>query len=232
MMNAVELNNSGAVFIDLGDYQHAARVLIQGIQSYKQLVLAIQEVDNSELSFLGENGIDSMMKKSCCLRIGECDEDDWDKAGANIYGQPIHIPIEHSRTGEFRNGRVTTILASLMFNLALSHHLLAIARKQNSAALLRKAAHLYELGQRLGTGLGDFFAVVSLNNLGIVYRALEETETSERYFSELLFVTSQLTSSEGDPASGDGSIYNIFYTSAVHALIFKKLGLKASAAAA
>jgi tetratricopeptide (TPR) repeat protein len=235
MMNAVELNNTGAVFLDSGDYGNAARVLVEGIQSYKQLVLAFQQADNSELSFLGENGIDSLMEKSRCLHSRECDdEDDWETAGANVYMQPIHIPIDNSRTAEFCNGRVITVLASLLFNLALSHHLLAIASERNSEALLRKAAHLYQFGLSLqgsGTGSWEFFAVVSLNNLGTVYRALEESETSERYFSELLFVTSQLTRSEGNPAS-DGSIYNVFYKNALQVLVFQKLGVKASAAAA
>ena len=234
-MNAVELNNTGAVFLDSGDYGNAARVLVEGMQSYKQLVLAIQQADNNELSFLGERGIDSLMEKSRCLRLREYGEDNWGKAGAYIYMQPIHIPIDNSRTAEFCNGGVITILASLMFNLALSRHLLAIASKQNSEALLRKAAHLYQFGLSLqgsGTGSWNFFAVVSLNNLGTVYRALEESETSERYFSELLFVTSQLTRSKGNPAS-DGSIYNAFYsTSAVQVLVFQKLGVKVSAAAA
>jgi tetratricopeptide (TPR) repeat protein len=234
MMNVVELNNTGACFLDSGDYQHAAIDLVEGIRSYKELVLAFQQVDNNELSFLGENGIDSMMEKSRCLRLREYGEDNWGKAGAYIYMQPIHIPIDNSRTAEFCNGGVITILASLMFNLALSRHLLAIASERNSEALLRKAAHLYEFGLSLhgrGTGLWNFFAVVSLNNLGTVYRSLEESETSERYFSELLFATSQLTRSEGNPAS-DGSIYNAFYTSAVQVLVFQKLGVKVSAAAA
>jgi hypothetical protein len=207
-----------------------------GIRSYKELVLAFQQVDINELSFLGENGIDSLMDKSRCLHFRECEnEDDWETAGANVYMQPIHIPIYNSRTAEFCNGRVITILASLLFNLALSHHLLAIASERNSGALLRKAAHLYQFGLSLhgrGTGSWKFFAVVSLNNLGTVYRSLEESETSEKYFSELLFVTSQLTRSEGNPASEDGPIYSVFYKNALQVLLFQKLGAKASAAAA
>jgi tetratricopeptide (TPR) repeat protein len=235
MMNVIELNNSGAAFLDSGDYGHAARVLVEGMQSYKHLVLAIQQADNNELSFPGENGIDSLMKKSRCLHSRECDDEDWDTAGANVYMQPIHIPIYNSRTAEFCNGRVITILASLLFNLALSHHLLAIASERNSGALLRKAAHLYQFGLSLhgrGTGSWKFFAVVSLNNLGTVYRSLEESETSEKYFSELLFVTSQLTRSEGNPASEDGPIYSVFYKNALQVLLFQKLNAKASAAAA
>jgi hypothetical protein len=122
------------------------------------------------------------------------DEDAVDQQGCcYVSSRAIHTPVSSMEETTYHSSVMVSVVA--IFNIALAHHLAAaMLDKENKvrrSQLLRKAAKLYELAHNMqreeewmeNTSL---FTMAIVNNLGLIYRCLDESETSGKCFQQLL----------------------------------------------
>jgi tetratricopeptide (TPR) repeat protein len=223
MMNIVHLNNYGASFLKSADYKNAVKTLARGLQASRRLLEKL--IENQEDTTLSACGLDSMMNQP--YHPQNSNESDCN-ADTYLYQLPIHVTEELRTT----YSSYVMVSVSLIFNLALAHHLLALSgNHENPRALLRKAARFYEYGFDLQQGQGrapsEIFCMASLNNLGQVYQALGEKESAKKCFQYLISTIMELARCQ----ELDGSIYEVFHRNAFH-MTFRGILTTAAAAAA
>jgi hypothetical protein len=154
-------------------------------------------------------------------------EIDSSSTGHYVYGHSIRIPILDGDDGKqpVTLSRYVMVSGSLILNCAFAYHLLAL-KQSNNEALLQKAARLYEHGLELhnqGTGRWEYFVVVSLNNVGKVYRALGEKEKYATCFHKLLGCLASLISAASRTRNAgltDESVYyEVFFESVLQSFL-------------
>ncbi len=213
-----DLNNQGAAFLKAGDYRNAVKRFAAGLTICRRQL--VQSPVGGRFLLVKENrGIDYMIKKPATVHA----EIDWSTTEHYVYGHPICIPILEDCDDGMQPvalSRIVMVSSILIWNCAITYHLFAL-KQRNNEALLQEAAQLYEHGlklQKLGKGRWEYFALVSLNNLGNVYRALGQKEKCATCFYELLACLTSLSAASTTRTNtglliDEESIYEIFFQS-------------------
>jgi tetratricopeptide (TPR) repeat protein len=176
-LRTIELNNSGASFIDNGDFESAIAKLSVALKASKKVIDgAVDDLQPENIS------LDECMAEGP-IRLDE-DEIDESVQQGFVYRQAIPIPTSIDCNYESS----IAISVMIVFNLALAHQL--YAAQTNSPAKLHKAAKLYGLSYNLqreeslqGTAL---FTMAVFNNLAVIYKQLDEEEEAGYFFQHLL----------------------------------------------
>jgi tetratricopeptide (TPR) repeat protein len=216
---AVALNNQGASLLDAGRSIESLDILTDALRSSKQ-VFASQD---QGMSFADHYSWDAMMNMKAA---GEAKSSERGETGFGfVYRQSIHIIPEDQPS----NGSSNVVVATaIVFNLALAHQLAGIERCSHSS--LRKAAKLYEYALHLAEthGLANeciLFHLSILNNLGHIYKELNQEAISETCFMQLLSMLMYLLDYSEEYASN----YGAFFCNVSH-LIFPSCSVVAPAA--
>ena len=121
------------------------------------------------------------------------------QSGGFTYDRAVYVPEVLSVTSNPKSFALATVV--VMFNLALAHHLKAATSlsahgpygiHQHQSFL--KAARLYELcynlivKQDLMDSSSIQFSLAIVNNLGMIYHALNETAKAKKYFEQSLSI--------------------------------------------
>jgi hypothetical protein len=180
---AIHLINHGASCLQVGDFSTAIDSLSTALRAATMVFHSSSSCCEDDLQ---KFSLDSFVVTNAALHeeIGSDDED-------YIYNRPIVIPpipaIIHSESPASK----VAVISIMIFNLALAHHLHGNADPDPCSSVLRfaKAAKLYELGFEVQGTQDDgsnFYSMAVLNNLGQVFRAVNEEEKASRCFSHLL----------------------------------------------
>ena len=185
---AVDLINQGASLIAIGNYNDAISVLRKAHASAKLIKSGNRRDERTRLKF----------EESLDLWVSQTPDFDNDNDGSDgddhgfICKQPIHVPVSVRDNVQQHHAAITV---SIIFNLALAHHLLGLVGNDKSITLLSKAVKFYEYsfqiyqGQAGGKELkleNTQFLMVSINNSGQCHRALGRDQSAASCFQELL----------------------------------------------
>ena len=114
-----------------------------------------------------------------------------------IFSDPIEIPSEATKAAPTQS-LCSKLSMVVMYNLALSFHLCALA--QGCTARLTRARTLYELAFQMhleeSCEVTLLYSLALMNNLGLVYRLLNDSERSNQCFQHLLATMMFLLESE------------------------------------
>jgi tetratricopeptide (TPR) repeat protein len=190
---AVELNNQAAALIGNGQFEYSIPALTSALKASKNEIIDFaDEQDQQNGAPIKQTSLDECMlakQSSVQDEQEELSGDDGVDQGCYVYNRPIHIPASsiEETSSTYHSSVMVSVVA--IFNLALAHHLTAM--EENKVNLLRKAAKLYELAhnmQREEEWMGNtsLFTMAIINNLGMIYRCLDESETSGKCFQQLL----------------------------------------------
>lgn len=190
----VTLNNLGASSLKNGNISKA-------LESLSAAFCAVKELYYDDTTRAGQTTEGIEYRLDDCMTmplLNEANNDDEDC----VYRHPITLPALTIKASRQAN-HVTTI--AIIFNLALTHHLLGkMPNRQNTNSMLKKAMRLYEYALALQqssrrhllvvvTKSSTFFIMAAINNLGLVQKDLNETESSEKCFQQLLSILMCLT---------------------------------------
>jgi tetratricopeptide (TPR) repeat protein len=173
---AISNNNSGAHYMERGDYGSALKSLMIAFHTFRRTYNKNRKWIDAQIAPTTLN-VDELMRK---MPFCSHNED------VVVYNQPFYIPAVLGSTAE-SCGLYSSIIN---FNLALAHHLLAMETKNQS--MLNTAARLYQFGislERIRSkySVSPLFLVATLNNLGQIYRTDEdEQEKSKKCFQQIL----------------------------------------------
>jgi tetratricopeptide (TPR) repeat protein len=190
---AIELNNQAAALIGNGQFKSSFPALTSALKMSKKYLIdfADHEEDQNSAPVKQTSLDECMLANNSSVQDDEQEElsdDDAVDQGYYIYNRAIHISASFIEETT-RHHSIVMVSVVAIFNLALAHHLTAIEEK--NFLLLRKAAKLYELSHNMqieeewmeNTSL---FTMAIINNLGLIYRCLDESETSGKCFQQLL----------------------------------------------
>ena len=192
---ALQHNNRGAFFIATRRYSNAISCLSQGLQQTKQLLKGADKEDRREdsiaLVLLDQFMCQDPGQIEMMTSVDSAKSSDTDF----VYRHPISIPSSqfHALIPDENDCKVVISL-SIIFNLALAHHLRAIEEVDASSnhQELSRAMRLYELAYKLqahgdtGSGISTLYIMSTLNNLGQIHKALNEADTASKCFENLL----------------------------------------------
>lgn len=188
LKKAILLNNAGAKYLERSNYTAATKSLTMAFRYFKKTYDKSKSSFPKESSCHGSSGfnIDEWMRKVPCT----------DGEDIEIYGHAIIVP-ETLETDASSCGLIST---AITFNLALANHHNAL--QTNDTEMFRTAARLYEYGFGLERIRGKFFVspfflVTVLNNLGQIYRSVDDVDRSEKCFRQLLSTLLYLTQIKG-----------------------------------
>ena len=170
--HVIELNNGSVALMRNQQFQKAVAVASSALKHHRELRRISEQEYTTECGF-----IDSCMFQDDATD----DEPSNDSTEEFVYQKGIRIPSNVSATFD-----ITPIL---LFNLALSHQLLAQQQPQDSRRflLLEKAKRLYELvGKSFDTRDNTLFEFAIINNAAVIHKTLGDDATSKKYFELLL----------------------------------------------
>jgi hypothetical protein len=161
----IHLNNRAVSMMKTGKYQEAISMLSITIGSFKHMV---EEIDTtqyySEDSKRNSSRLSSKGRKPFMYNQGICILSSFDS---------------------------NDIAQALVFNLALTHHLLS-QKSQRKHSLLKKALALYErsfeiqMKKPVLISNNMYFALVLMNNIGLIHNELNDRDSASKWFHELL----------------------------------------------
>jgi hypothetical protein len=163
---AQKLNNNAATFIENGRYEKAIEYLAISLKSSQQGKQEKETLPDASV-------MDYCIKFSrvCRRKFHGCKAAEEENEGY-IYCEPIRISPEYKK----RRLRMNMLAMIITYNLALSHHLIAmrIEGTKERKKMLHKSQRLYELVYRWQIeenvdSLG--FNMIIANNLGQIHRA-------------------------------------------------------------
>jgi tetratricopeptide (TPR) repeat protein len=206
----VKLNNTSVALISSGEYGRAISRLS------KALVLANKRVlENSSES---HGSLDVTLDR-CMAQSPLTDDDGNDESERSLFLYQRAIYLADGMPFCYR----TSVLASviIIFNLALAHQLDAMKQpSKRSRKCLKKAAKLYELAHSIYHENNDFeesavFVLASVNNLGLIYQELHDTNTAQKCFQHLLSTLMFLV----DCGEGNVSEFEGFFRNTSHLIV-------------
>ena len=203
---AIKLNNRAASCVENGNFSDAFTYFKQALDNSKSMIRSEssnangknddEHDNNSPLKF----GLDDLMDTRD-YEMTSCTPSN----GGFVYQNAIHIDDSYVCQLASSNLDLNTMVSTVVvFNLALTHHLVAItesdektpaaASGQSYKLLLRKASKLYQAVLKIlknsrlhEQGRSSIFFVSSiLNNLGHVHNLLDEKEESRYYYCQLV----------------------------------------------
>ena len=214
----VTLNNLGASCLKNGNISKALESLSAAFRAAKELYY-------EDTTTAGQTTKGTECRLDDCMTMPVLTEANYDDEDC-VYRHPITLPALTIKASRQAN-HVTTIV--IIFNLALTHHLLGkMPNCQNSNSMLKKAERLYEYALALQqssrrkllmvvTESSTFFIMAAINNLGLVQKDLNETEKSEKCFRQLLSLLMFLTHYR----KCDVSFYSFFFVRSTSHLIIQ-----------
>lgn len=200
---AQKLNNRAAQCIEEGQYQNAIGNLVRALKLSEQSSMQFEE-----------NGISCMeTEQSACscqfcsldycmtycqqvsrtsatsMSDAEKNDNSGTGGGGYVYQQPIRV-CPQTMEGGHSMGSVLPLI--LTFNLALSHHLEALATQSFARSKLQRVLRLYELAYRWQIEEESVqaeslrFTMVIANNLGEIHRAVSNRDKHQKCLEHLL----------------------------------------------
>ncbi len=117
-----------------------------------------------------------------------CHYHDDNNSDQYMYRQAIHIHLKDIESTYQVRAMVSSMI---IFNIALAHHLSAlVSDEKRQSEKLHKATTLYKLAYNLQRGAqlenNFIFTMATINNLGVIYRQVEDKETATKCFQHLL----------------------------------------------
>jgi tetratricopeptide (TPR) repeat protein len=184
----IVLNNRGASYIESGDFAAAINVLTKALKRCQKSSRSIAHSDSDTCSNSREEDdefrLDSWVTTPCHEEKQNCD----DSSTGCVSRRTMRIP----KLAE-NEQKDTMIPLAISFNLALAHQLQGMKRRNGKEYLL-KAAELYKcvLAYQLGSVAPISTCIVYMmtifNNMGHLYRILDDFETSEFFLRKLLAI--------------------------------------------
>jgi hypothetical protein len=206
---AQKLNNRAAHCIEIGQYQQATSNLVKALKLCEESSRQFEEEDDDTSSMDVDHSpcpcrlcsLDHCMTYS--QRVSQqaessmSDSDGINKkidnnstGGGYVYQQPIRVSPQTMEEGHSM-GNVLSLM--LTFNLALTHHLEALASTQAmSRSKLQRVLRLYELAYRWQIEEESIqaeslrFTMVIANNLGEIHRAVSNRDKHQKCLEHLL----------------------------------------------
>jgi tetratricopeptide (TPR) repeat protein len=182
---AIQQNNAAASLIAAGEYNAAIKELSFALKAYKQIMT---EADN-EITQPVKTSLDQCMVQSLAVA-------DSPKASRHanenedqhyMYRQAIHIPLQNIESTYQASAMVSSMI---IFNIALAHHLSALASNIHQSTKFHKAVTLYQLADNLQREAqlenNVLFTMAAVNNLGVIHHRLEDNKRATACFQYLL----------------------------------------------
>jgi hypothetical protein len=223
---SIHVNNHGVSCLEEGDISKAIECFSVAFHAAKMVFPSSQSCWEGDLHTCSLDHF-LITKAAQHEEIGSDDED-------YVYHQPIVIPPVRAITHSESLACKMAVMSIIIFNLAMAHHLHAIADPKPYSRVRRfeKAAKLYELGFELqgnqDDGYGNFYSMAVLNNLGQVFRAIDEEEKASycilRLLSTLMLVVERHGGNDHSVACVDG-----FFRTTSHVVLKEKEAAAASA---
>lgn len=161
------LNNQVVSLLDCGEYHEARELSLNAMVHFQQMKMSIPERPNT------------LLIDDCMLARGGS----WDDGAVDDF------TYQHGIVLPFTMKDPTTVTTVLIFNSALTHHLLASAIFDPAlqASLLQKALKLYKLAfGELDSDSSLVFKFAVTNNIGVIHRMLGNEELARDCFDYLV----------------------------------------------
>jgi tetratricopeptide (TPR) repeat protein len=197
IQQAIRLNSQALALIDAGNFDAAIPTLSRALKASKQtLNCADYEVECAPLKIsLDQCMLDPRQPRIVVDELSNGGERDR-QGGRHMYRRAIRIPEASIETSTYESSIMISVI--IMFNLALTHHLMATSETTNNSSsnkneLLRKAIRLYELAYSLQQTEGflenaSLFTMATINNMGLIHQSLGESAVAGKYFQHLLSI--------------------------------------------
>ena len=180
----IEQNNIAVAVMKTGNYSRAVSVFSAALKAHQQQLSMVLLGTNDSSDGASESSIDNCILESKRYYAFEVEGNE-----QYMYSQGIFLlPDVKSKC----------IPSVIIFNLALAYNLFALQSTQRSH-LLEKSIRLYELAynsQREASAANALFTLATLNNLGLIHKALGQSEMSSQCFDHLLSVVMFLVDSK------------------------------------
>jgi tetratricopeptide (TPR) repeat protein len=214
----INLNNEGVAHLKSGDYKTAIATFLCGLQGCKQQILACRDGETDTRS------MDEYMALSS-KNSNEDGNEDENEDGDNqvIYRHAIIVrETQRDRLNKTCQNTATATMMStiIIFNEALAHHLMALEvmklqQEKKAFKILSQAAKLYEMGLILAQqgelcSSGSLFVLASINNMALVYIAMNANDVANHCLEKLL-ATLMFVIDSGDSVKFDGFFANTSY---------------------
>jgi tetratricopeptide (TPR) repeat protein len=221
----IKLNNAGVSLIENGNVKSAIRHFAKALHTSKQFLLDNNSEKDVAQSLPTIANLDQCMasSKPAPVLMRSVDHDDHENNNGSqgfLYRRAIYIP-ECIQSDHHYQSRVL-ISVMIIFNLALAHQLYAMENGMR-VSKLHKASKLYVLAYNLQSKeqlVGNaLFTMATVNNLGLVYQQLNETETAGQCFQHLLSTLMFLVDC-GEVLQAASELFDGFFRNTSH-LIFQ-----------
>jgi hypothetical protein len=235
---AIHLNNHGASCLQVGDFSKAIESLAIAFRASKGVFRHSSSSSSSSSSSCEDDLLKISLDHHFLItkgdqreEIGTSDDEDY------IYQRPIVIPpipaVIHSESPASK----VAVMSIIVFNLALAYHLHGIADTDPVSSVRRfaEAAKYYEFGFQLQQGSSqddggiNYYSMAVLNNLGQVFRAVNEEENASRCFSHLLSTLLFLMERNHGGNNHSVACVNGFFRTTSHLVLKEKEAAAASA---
>ena len=259
LQNVISLNNNAVLHINSGTFDFAIDILASALKlarrnleilqmtprqcldrSYRytsnfnlnQCVLAV-ETKERERAMINKTTMEDLVSAGS---VSECDrplDKHFDRRFGRsfMFRRPLHIPVTaEDETENDYPSTVKVVSVTILFNLALAHHLTSYS-KPTYKSQLKTAATLYELAYTLicEERIDDsaLLTMVIINNLGLIHSALEEETMAQQCFEHLLSTLMFLVD-RGEGPNVSGLFLGLFHNTSY--LIFPNDSTAAAAA--
>jgi hypothetical protein len=189
LQNAIELNNTGVGLITSGDYTRAIVPLSNALKIMKQCCSTA--IEDAQDDCCAQHRHMASLDMCIAHTQSECLSPK-DENGHYMHREAICIPpsfLLDSSSQQKHDVPAVLLTAVVLFNLALLHQLSA-QDGENRQAKLTKAAQLYTLVNELQfadrVANNVWFAMATVNNLGLVHAQLQDATNANRCFESLL----------------------------------------------
>ena len=217
---AIEYNNFAVSLMKKDKMESAITVLTTALEASKKTFLECNDGDADSLE-LSTKSLDDYMRHSSALPSMGSHTSGYKRSKGFIYSTAIWIPVVCTHDYESS----VSISSAILFNLGLAHQLLAMERHPaictNRAENLQNASQMYQLAYQMqvedSSESNLLFQMATLNNLGFVFRGMNDSISSHQCFQ---LVLSNLLCAV-DCGEGDASEYDNFFENMSH-LIFHR----------
>jgi tetratricopeptide (TPR) repeat protein len=220
---AIELNSQGVTLIENGKFESAIPILSAALKASKEDVSG-SPVDEDIVMHPKRTSLDECMVPSSRPHSTDVDQSSASD-GQYVYGSCIQIPSS-IKANCYESG-IPLVSVAIIFNLALAHQLLAESMDQ-SDKLLNTAVKLYELAYTLQREEcmenTSFFCLATINNLGLIFKCLNKSESAAICFQQLLSMLMFLVDCG---ASKQVSEYDGFFRNTSHLIFNHKIAAAA-----
>jgi len=194
-IEAMELNSRGITNMEISSYDDAIRDFSKGLNMVKEVLAQHEDDEEDEMDFDDESSPNFPLQDDFHFADSQNYVAAQKKASADehfIFRSPIVVPGNSMQPTSFQY--YVKLSYVLLYNLALSHHLSALAQATTNGLTpnkkLQKAIALYELAYTIqmteDIQLSVLQTMAIVNNLGQIHTALGSKEKSQQCFQHLL----------------------------------------------